>query len=366
MNQDELFDQTVDSYNEGNRHKGMEACERILSQSWVLPNIEEAIRRNATWYLEPIALTGGSAFSEPPYHAGREITFDRPTGWGLFNPSIASDDEGRLKLIVRSSNYHIELNGRYTIHDSDGIIRTTNYIGNLEDKGGLRTRRLGGWKALDTTLVDESRRGYLVQGFEDARLFSSDGEWRFLATVRDRHPHGLCQQALCTLRGHTVCDMYLFPEVQPGRHEKNWMPISGTDASVYQVGCPTIVKDLWTGGRWWMAPPITRSFRGGAIVRYNEGRSLAIIHESVDFPEGSVPRRVYQHRFVQFDSAYKVRKISPPFCFHGRGIEFAAGMVVVDDDVIISYGVDDASAWLLRLPLERVLGMLKGPYDEDL
>ena len=43
------------------------------------------------------------------------------------------------------------------------------------------------------------------------------------------------------------------------------------------------------------------------------------------------PNRYYQHRFVNFTSNGKVDRISAPFYFHDRQIEFAAGLAYFPD-----------------------------------
>ena len=133
---------------------------------------------------------------------------------------------------------------------------------------------------------------------------------------------------------------------------------------VYQVGCPTMIHDRHRGGHYAWAPWITRSFRGGAVAHIPpHGDLLAIVHEAIDMPEGAVPRRVYTHRFVRMMNGINVVGISRPFCFETRQIEFAAGMVLLDKDLVISYGTNDAQAKLLRLPLEKALSMLKPPLE---
>ena len=211
----EDFERTISSYQKGSHAEGMEACERLLSDTKPLPpDIERFTRQNQTWYLMGSLAGVGNLFVEPPYSAS--FTLEIPKyrgGWSLFNPSIAADNRGNLKIILRSSNYHIEKSGRYTIHDGE-VIRTINWIARIEPDGD-------GWHldsvaTIDTDDVDQGRLPYLVQGFEDARLFYGDGTWQFLATVRDRHPDGLCQIARCSLDGVVVKSMNIMERHHPG------------------------------------------------------------------------------------------------------------------------------------------------------
>jgi hypothetical protein len=353
------FATTIEAHARGDLAAGMEACEVLLSCTGLPPEIEEATRRNQTWHLQPLAATGNSAvFREPPYVTSQRVILPGiPEGWSQFNPSIASDPDGNLRMIVRSSNYTVDGEMRYTIHDGGGVIRTTNYVMDL-----LSPEILGEPERIEDDRPDDPP--FPVAGYEDARLFWHNG-WMFSATVRDRGSRGICQMVVGALNGTDIVHEWVLSDQR--RHEKNWMPVEHTNHFIAECGPRTISTCAPLGGGWWrQAPHIARSFRGGSQLIWDGNETyLAMIHEAVDLP-GSIPARVYQHRFVEFDfSGYEIQRISLPFSFHGRGLEFAAGMVLVGDDLIISYGVGDASAWLLRLPLERALGMLKEPLPEE-
>ena len=73
-----------------------------------------------------------------------------------------------------------------------------------------------------------------------------------------------------------------------------------------------------------------------------DGGWLALIHE---VRQGSrYAERFYQHRFVWFDAADATRRVSRPFFFNKKGIEFAAGLAWHPDGkrLLISYGVGTA------------------------
>ncbi len=58
------------------------------------------------------------------------------------------------------------------------------------------------------------------------------------------------------------------------------------------------------------------------------------------------------------DEAPRILRISRPFIFQKRGIEFAAGLIRDGDDLVVSYGVDDKTAWLMRTSLNSVMEFL--------
>ena len=88
------------------------------------------------------------------------------------------------------------------------------------------------------------------------------------------------------------------------------------------------------------------------------GGFLACTHEvSPDTALG----RTYLHRFVLVDDAFSLAAASEPFFLAERGIEFAAGLLAGEDrdELLLAFGVRDASAFVVRLSLGAVLGSLR-------
>ena len=66
--------------------------------------------------------------------------------------------------------------------------------------------------------------------------------------------------------------------------------------------------------------------------------------------------RYYAHRFVFYDVDLAVVKISKPFVFHDKGIEFAAGMCIhpTTGQLVISYGYHDNEARIATVDAAEV------------
>lgn len=318
------------------QEEALAAGERLLSRP-DFPH-QEQLRKNITYWLPRL----------PGVSNPIDIDYAMPKGWSQFNPSVASDPDGNLRVIMRRSNYVMSPEGRYGgAYDTEGVIRTRNYIATLKGASLYHAEHIED----DHLRPDPSL--YPVHGFEDCRLFYHDG-WKFSATVRERNSRGICQQVMCDLDGNRADNLV---ELSPAHdtHEKNWMSLNrhGFHHQFVQHCYPTVTSLGW----WRPAPYIMRQFRGGSqFVDAGESTYLAVIHESVDFP-GQSPHRVYWHRFVLFFGGL-IEQISQPFCFQRRGVEFAAGMALHGDDLLISYGVHDQEAWLHRMPLKDALGML--------
>ena len=124
------------------------------------------------------------------------------------------------------------------------------------------------------------------------------------------------------------------------------------------------VYDAATGqvvdGKGQYSPQVTHlahgwDMRGGSqVVELPSGDHLAIVHEVNHGPEG----RQYLNRFVLFGPDLDLLEVSPLFYFERPTIEFAAGMVLWHDQVVVSYGLDDRLAMLSTVPLEGVLASL--------
>ena len=340
------------AYHCGEIDVGRRCCERLLRLP-LSPEKEEKVRSNRTWYTQTLSDLGVvrdfQKIDVPPARVG----------WSLFNPSIVSH-AGRLLCNVRSSNYAIADAGNYVIPPEDReTIRTYN---GLIDVGSGECRY---WAA------NYEASGFPVEGLEDVRLNSVDGELMASATIRDwAGRDGTCRIGVGVLdRFDRIRDLRCHDTVS-GRHEKNWMPIIGRREWLYACsheGRTCIVRedgDDWTVTAHAEAPPVARGFRGGSQLVPDpivEGGWLAIVHE-VAVSNG---RRVYEHRLVQFDESqdWRITHVSPPFAFREtRSIEFCAGLAVSDGKLVASFGSRDREAWLAYLYLHQTLDLLGGAW----
>lgn len=325
-----LHQLAVHAYYVGEHEVGRRACERLLSEP-LPPERETLVRRNRTFYTQRLDEL------VPCRHERIEIEPAHP-GWTLFNPSLAVR-QGVVDLIVRSSNYRC-IDGRYVMPPEDqGRIRTESFLLRWDDI--REPRRIVG---------DYPRSDFCVDGLEDCRLNVIDGRLRISATVRNYA--GFDGLARIVEADDAGVVQRMLPEPRPGRHEKNWMPILGTPDYLYschesgRVLTVAAEGDRWVISERGTSPLLARGFRGGSQLVPVDGGWLAVVHEVSD-DEG---RRTYEHRFVWFDADFAILGVSPPFAFREpRTIEFAAGLAVVGDEVLCSYGVKDEEAWIASL-----------------
>jgi predicted GH43/DUF377 family glycosyl hydrolase len=348
-----LHQLAVHAFYAGELDAGRRACERLLGME-LTPEKERLVRRNRSWYTQTIdALVGCKMrlFAVEP-------AID---GWSAFNPTIVSHDDGYL-AIVRSSNYRI-VDGQYVIPPADGQkIRTANILLRLDEN----LDECGFPSTLSPPLYPKS--DYPVEGLEDCRLNVIDGEIRVSATVRNwAGRDGTCRIATATLLQHmgSLIDASMIDEPVKGRHEKNWMPIVGTGEFLYSCWDDGRVATVRRDGWAWVvehhaeSPAIARGWRGGSqLVDLGDGRWLALVHEVADDASG----RIYEHRFVLFnDDEWRIVGWSPAFSFReSRNIEFAAGLARRGDQLVATFGVRDAEAWMAEMSVSEVISMIGG------
>lgn len=102
--------------------------------------------------------------------------------------------------------------------------------------------------------------------------------------------------------------------------------------------------------------PRYEGLRGGTqLVRVADDAWLGIGHE-MKFANSL---KFYWHTFYLVDSKGRMKAASEPMKLASNGIEFAAGMAIDGDRVVISFGVDDMECKIGETRLSAVMGILK-------
>jgi predicted GH43/DUF377 family glycosyl hydrolase len=278
-----------------------------------------------------------------PSFRSTRIQFEPPNGYRPMNPSVCRHN-GELWCVVRAVNYSIT--GRsYSVDDPEGIVRTDNYLGRLLRSGELIDPKL--MRDLDQSPRQQSR----ILGYEDIRLVSVEGpegpELTGSCTVCDRDADRRMIAKLDLDRDGNVTRAHVQESQQ--QHEKNWMPLAlnGSISWIYSLD-PTLVLP----GPVQACPLQLDHLRGGAAISFKDGY-LCVAHEAIDANEG----RIYLHRFVRLDATFNVVDVSPAWIFDHYGIEFCAGMVHDDDQLILSYGIQDQEAWIAQVDVMELEAM---------
>jgi hypothetical protein len=202
-----------------------------------------------------------------------------------------------------------------------------------------------------------------VQSFEDARLFARRDQLWCIACVRELTLEGWCDQVLARFdESGASCRFTDWRVLRPGgprQHERNWIPhIVGDQLRFIHLCDPTRIMDENARIVAEEPPAIAAdAFRGSTQAIAFDGGWLALVHEESMRDE----RRYYQHRFVWFDLASRLRRVSLPFYFIRQGVELAAGLARPADgkSLLISFGVGDTESWIATVEAGEVRGVLE-------
>jgi hypothetical protein len=97
--------------------------------------------------------------------------------------------------------------------------------------------------------------------------------------------------------------------------------------------------------------------RGGSqLIHVGGDRWLGIGHEM----RFVANKKFYYHTFFMTDKHGKVTAVSDEMKLAPEGIEFAAGMAIDGDRVVISFGVDDMNCRIGETSMSAVLSILSG------
>lgn len=304
------------------------------------------------------------------------VPADQTGGTGLMNPSIFLDND-KLILILRHVNYtfyHSEAKlfqhpwGPLTyLHpENDMHLRTTNYYCEINDKYIIEKSY-----RVDTSKFDTYEPLWDFVGLEDARLFRWNNKLYISGVRRDTTTNGQGRMELSEIVKENnsikeISRVRIQPPKDPNSYcEKNWMPVLDLPYHYIKWTNPTelVRVDAVTGqsftehlGNTIQMP---RDVRGGTQVISWRGYYLALTHE-VDLFKSEVGRKdgVYRHRFIVWDKNWNIVKYTTDFSIMNAHVEFAVGMTVYKDDVLISFGFQDNAAYILRIPEQALYNFI--------
>lgn len=307
---------------------------------------------NLRFYLQPMkGLT---------FHALQPRTL--PPFYVPCNPSLVmGDDDQGLVVLCRGVNYSQQGARNYRVRDpAGGPFHTANVLMHCTAPG----------TPLPLAVVDETRvetpggpcqAGCSVQGLEDGRLVRVKGQLAFSCTSLEHTPNHSPRLCWATLdeAGRSVTRVQRLHGHEDDRVQKNWLPWvqDGQVYFVYGYHPFTLLRlDPDTGRVEVVRTTVTSAletahWRGSAgPVRWKQGY-LLLVHEVCDRPEG----RVYMHRWVQFDAEWNITHVSDLlYIRYGEGVEMVTGLVVWQDRLLLTLGVEDREAWLVEVPREEV------------
>jgi glycosyltransferase involved in cell wall biosynthesis len=298
----------------------------------------ENVISNYQFYVKNLKDVGGLLTSKVMNETVERTVRGKLDTFKSSSPCIIPFGDGYV-MNIRYVNYNLDKqHGSYSYrHDDQKIITLNKYV--------MLTRDLTVRKEHWLDKVHRTDIRYL--GVEDVKIFFHDGEVRFLGTVQDEEGRPRVGGGVYNLKSDV-----LVPEVYPSPLnngcEKNWVHFhyNGELKTIYQWS-PITVGTIQDGAfvaqqKVEDVPPFFRDVRGstnGVIV----GNELWFLGHIVGY---SSPRQYY-HLFIVLDAkTLQVKRYSNMFKFDGEKIEYALGLVVEDDRILISYSRWDAESVL--------------------
>lgn len=292
----------------------------------------------------------------------RRFADENDTRWSAFNPSIAYSPKYGYWVMVRSSNYFIDPNYGNAVATISSRVMSRIWLGKLSENLEIDEQT---WRE-----IDFSEAGIkFKRGAEDGRLFWRDDSWWFVAGLKEDE---IYYPRIGLFRLDENFKAYLVEVHDSGWMrdvEKNWMPPYEVNENFDYVYSAT---EVYKGGvvqRRELTKKIGGA-RGGSCLWKIEGYGyLALVHFAhKQVVERYNPRlfgteyaktRRYTHAFARYSDDGTLIGLSRQFVFENFKIEFGAGLVVKDKDVIISYGKQDVSSYLGRIGLHDVLELIE-------
>ena len=302
-------------------------------------------------------------------------------GIGFMNPSVFVDDDGDILVNLRHVNYtlyHSE-NSQYFptfwgpmayLHpESDQALRTVNYICRLDKDLSLVNHTMVDTSALDVPPLWE------FVGLEDARLVRWDGDLYQVGVRRDTTSNGEgrmeCSKIELDKDSWTAKEVDRFriplPDGAYSYCEKNWVPILDSPYHFLKWTAPTevVYADPATRSctqishREGLTPPADQ--RGSSQVVKWGNFYISISHEVKLFGNYLGQKDgIYRHRLCVFDDQMNIIGLSPaPFSFMEGRVEFCAGADKYGDDLLVTFGFQDNTAFILKVPKDLVDSLIQ-------
>lgn len=344
------------------RDEGFDATDRLILKRNVPGNVKEQAYRNLQYYVQHINLSRYAPINIqlPTVRPGSQLFYNP------MNPSILKTDEG-YTVICRTANY-LQNGGHFLGWldplDKSETVRTRNFLVKYDKNFNLLSQ-----KEIIEDLKRERIHRIKIEGLEDCRLVALNKDLWFTCTTCDTNPCGTQQISACRLEStgtdHIIQVDKLTPLIGPNlnRCEKNWLPFVKDNAlhMVYSFDPFIIYKPNLETGECETVVNYTPShdfshFRGSASpIPFDDGY-LLLIHE-VAFTD----KRYYFHRFVYLDKDFMIKKVSRPFMFLLKGVEYCCGMTTdhSEKDLILTFGIEDREASFCFINLDIVRSMLR-------
>jgi hypothetical protein len=280
--------------------------------------------------------------------------------WSAFNPSIGISEDGEMLCLFRSANYWYGNDLSRLQILTGNTVQNRTYVATIDKDlniGELKEIEYVGFKFP------------LTRGPEDAKLYRKNGRWEFTAIVKEDYGVPVPSVATFSLDGLSANLISIHKSPTPGATEKNWMVPYGESDFKFLYGPDQTYDGHVVTRLKKLSSRLIANLRGGSnLFPLGDGTYLGIghktykklsnIYDPMSFGYRNVLLRNYTHVLMRVSKSGEILQASEEFQFYGRGIEFAAGLVIVDGKVIISFGHKDLAACFATIDLDKFMEAL--------
>ena len=304
-------------------------------------------------------------------------------GRALLNPCVTKFKSNRYFVTIRLTNFILppEINAanrshRQVLIDNKGASFKSEAIGVLIDED---------LRVVNESKIDfaESDPQWIYHGIEDLRLATWNDKVYASGTRRDFQSDGRGRIEIVELEPNEDYSKWretdkTIPKLDDQQFsyvEKNWAPVQDQPFSFIRWNLPTQIIELrdWQSGQSNLRSEESTSFefqpelRGGTqLVRWGN-QYLSFVHQS--FGQKSylgATAITYRHRLVSWNSQLKIQNVSrQAFGVMSGQVEFLSGATPFKDGLLLSFGFQDACAYLLELPRAAVEELIEWSEKEE-
>lgn len=327
------YEYTVFSYHVGTRNLDMIKVMRILNNSpeeWAINSLFQNLKFYNV-YLEPEKRL---IFTKKFCRNWKNKTFDNCTSSSM---SIIDYDDSTYLLNRRIVSYYITKNGSYEM-EHDKVVTWNNML--FIDKNTFEL--IDSFEDLDEPIQSNEHH---INGLEDVRIFRScEAPYPIYFLASEFFPDKNIQivKGLYDVPNKCLTDSSCL-NYSNSSCEKNWVhcPFPDKDLIIYKwfplqiisLSSLTLFKEI-------KSPNVLKRARGSSNG-YISGNEIWFVvhHVSYESP------RVYFHSFVVLDKVtLEILRFTPLFKFSKHPIEYCLGLIIKDDDVIITLSEMDRSS----------------------
>ena len=302
-------------------------------------------------------------------------------GMGTMNPSLMIDDDGDILVNIRLVNYTLFISENekrffspwgplsYLHPEKDQNLRTENYLCRLN-----RDLEIINYTKVEMLELHTPIWNFI--GLEDARVVQWGGDYYLIGVRRDTTTNG--QGRMEYSKVEIDKENWTVKEVQRVRVpapiaedtsycEKNWMPVLDDPYHFVKWAMPTEV--VWANPNEPESkqaivndnvPTPPSDQRGGSHVITWGDYYICVTHE-VKLWRNYLNQKdsTYRHRLIVWDKEFNFVGLSKEFAFMDTPIEFCVGAALINDNLLLSFGVQDNSAFVLEVPNSVVEEMIE-------